>query len=86
MAEKPGGVVTLRALRFWSPSLRVSSSEKGVWAAAVLPAEAAWKLGAKGRGAGRARRAVGAGVEGEVLGRGLFGKSGVPGGEGAVTG
>ena len=38
VAEKPGGVVTVRPVRFWSPSFRVRSIEKGVWAPAVLSA------------------------------------------------
>ena len=49
VAEKPGGVVTFRALKFCSPSFRVRLSEKEVWAPAVLEAEAALKPGAKGR-------------------------------------
>ena len=34
-AAKPGGVLTFRALRLWSPSARVSSMEKGVYAPPV---------------------------------------------------
>ena len=49
VAEKPGGVLTVSPARPWSPSARVTSSEKGLCAPAVLPAEEAWKVGAKGR-------------------------------------
>ncbi len=48
VAANPGGVVALSPLRFWSPSARSISIEKGLWAPPVFPAEAAWKLGLKG--------------------------------------
>ena len=47
-------MVTVRPLRFWSPSGRVSSSEKGVWAAVVLRVETALEAGLKGPGGTRA--------------------------------
>ena len=71
VAEKPGGVVTVSALRFWSPSVRVRSSEKGLWAPAVLSAEAASKLGLNGRVGPGQGAPSGPGVDREELGRGL---------------
>ena len=84
VAEKPGGVVTFRALRFCSPSSRVRLSEKEVWAAAVLAAEAAWKPGWKGRGPFGQGVPFGPFVDFEELAGGLVGEGGVPGGEDAV--
>ena len=49
MAQKPGGVETLRALRLWSPSARVSSIVNGEWAPAVLLTEDAVNPGLNGR-------------------------------------
>ena len=48
VAEKPGGVVTVRPLRFWSPSFRVRSTVNGLWPG-LLPAEAAAKPRVNGR-------------------------------------
>ena len=51
VAEKPGGVVTLSPVRFWSPSGRVSSNEKGSATPAVLSATPALEARGEGRAA-----------------------------------
>jgi hypothetical protein len=48
VAENPGGVVTVRPLRFWFPSFLVSSIAKGLCAPEVLPAAAASNPGSNG--------------------------------------
>src|SRR5260221_1571734 len=48
--EKPGGVFTVRPVRFWSPSLRSTTTLKGEWAPAASLAEPVWNVGLKGRG------------------------------------
>src|SRR5215213_8891776 len=47
--ENPGGVCTLSPARFWSPSVRRSSTSKGEWAPGTWLSEAAWRVGENGR-------------------------------------
>ena len=75
VAEKPGGVVTVRPdevlVAVWAGEFE---GEGSVGAGGVAE-ETAWKPGLKGREAPGQGGTAGARVEGEVLGRGLGGEA-----------